>query len=391
MSAVNEKKDKTEPTDSLERESQLKSKKLEQPHGSKSEIFNAFLNSIANLPISYFALVMATGIVSIAAQLFNFHLLAQLLFYINIASYIILCTFYILRLFFYTKHFISDFVDLAKSPGILTFVAGSCILGNQFILINNNPQFGFYMFLVGTISWLILIYSFFTIITVKHNKPKLENAISGVWLLVIVSTQSVSILGTLLADYIPYITEQLLFFSLIMFLCGCMFYIIIITLIVYRLSFFELKAEEFAPPYWINMGAVAITTLAGSSLILNAEKLNFLISILPFLKGFTLFFWAIGTWWIPLIVILGIWRHIFKQLPFRYHPQYWGMVFPLGMYTVCTVRLSKAIDIPFLNAIPSVFVYVAIIAWAIIFIGMLYNIGYNSLFKPCLIAKKNKS
>lgn len=176
------------------------------------------------------------------------------------------------------------------------------------------------------------------------------------WLLIIVSTQSISVLGSQVSGYIPFSQDIVLFFTLAMFLCGCMFYIIIITLIVYRMSFFEMRAEEFAPAYWINMGAVAISTLAGSNLILNAQNWSFIQEILPFLKGFTLFFWAIGTWWIPLIFILGLWRHVYKQFPLKYHPQYWGMIFPLGMYTACTVKLSQALELHFLMVIPSIFI-----------------------------------
>src|SRR5690606_28129507 len=105
------------------------------------------------------------------------------------------------------------------------------------------------------------------------------------------------------------------FFSLILWLGGGMLYIWIISLIFYRYVFFKLSPADLSPPYWINMGAMAISTLAGTALIAGADESNLLQQILPFLKGFTLFFWATATWWIPMLVILGIWRHIAKRFP----------------------------------------------------------------------------
>lgn len=337
---------------------------------------NAILPGVANLSPAYFSLVMATGIVSIAAHLSQWIFISQCLFWINLFAYAILCFLSIVRLFYYKNEFRSDFLDDRKNMGFLSFTAASCILGNQFIMILGNYQFATYFFAIGLASWVLLIYSLFAVLIEKRNKPSLK-AINGTWLLIIVSIQSLSILSALLATNFPLLHEQALFFSLIMFLCGCMFYIIVITLILHRLIFFDIYAKELGSPYWINMGADAISVLAGATLMLNAEKWSFLTGIISFLKGFTLFFWAIGTWWIPLMIILGIWRHLIKDISFKYRSQYWGMVFPLGMYTVCTVKLSQAVGLPFLMRIPSVFVFIAIAVWVIVFLSMLFSVGYK--------------
>jgi tellurite resistance protein TehA-like permease len=56
----------------------------------------------------------------------------------------------------------------------------------------------------------------------------------------------------------------LLFLTLCMFLLGCTLYLLLITLIFYRFTFVNFTPILLTPPYWINMGAVAITTLAGA-------------------------------------------------------------------------------------------------------------------------------
>ncbi len=356
----------------------FKNNELKQVSLAEPKRPNSFLPGIANLSPAYFSLVMATGIVSIAAHLDGWTLISKTLFWINLVAYIILCCLFAVRLFFYTKEFRSDFLDDRKNMGLLSFTAANSIIGSQFVLIANNYQFAIYFFAIGLLSWLFLIYSLFAVLIEKRYKPSLK-AINGTWLLIIVSTQSLSVLSGLLASRFPLLQEKVLFFSLMMFLLGCMFYIIVITLILYRLVFFEINAEELRAPYWINMGADAISVLAGATLILNVGKWPFLTGLLPFLKGFTLFFWAIGTWWIPLMVILGIWRHLIKNISLKYSSQYWGMVFPLGMYTVCTVKLSQAVALPFLMGIPSVFVIVAIVVWAIVFTSMLYAVGCKML------------
>ena len=222
------------------------------------------------------------------------------------------------------------------------------------------------------------MYAFFASITVKEKKPPLEKGINGAWLVAAVATQSVSVLGTIIANYLGQYRDSVLFFTLCMFLIGCMLYLILITLIFYRFTFLDLTTETLTPPYWINMGAVAITSLAGARLIIAARDWDFLSEILPFLKGFTLFFWSAGTWWIPLLFILGFWRHVYKRFPLRYDPQYWGMVFPLGMYTACTFQLSRALGFEPLMLIANVFIYLALAAWLAASMGLVLSL-FSSL------------
>ena len=167
--------------------------------------------------------------------------------------------------------------------------------------------------------------------------------------------------------------EMFTFAMLGFYLLGCMFYILIISLIVYRFMFFKIEAEEMNPSYWINTGAVAITTLAGANILLRGHA-SFLAEFAPFIKGFTVFFWAAGTWWIPYLFILGAWRHFYKHYPLTYHPVYWGLVFPMGMYTVATFRLAEVLNMDFLLLIPQYFIYLALIAWTITFYGLISHL-----------------
>jgi tellurite resistance protein TehA-like permease len=84
------------------------------------------------------------------------------------------------------------------------------------------------------------------------------------------------------------------------------------------------------------------------------------------------FFTAVaGTWWIPMLVILAVWRHVYKRFRLAYDPLYWGAVFPLGMYTASTLEMARAMHLEFLDALPRIFIFVALAAWLLIFWGLL--------------------
>jgi tellurite resistance protein TehA-like permease len=339
---------------------------------------NFLSRAAADLFPGYFALVMATGIISIACFLLEMRTISLVLLALNVAAYFVLCVLLLVRLLFFFSRVTADIKDHLRGPGFFTVVAGTCVFGSAMLIVVDRFFPALVLWIVGLTLWIVIMYTFFTAVTVSENKPSIEAGLNGGWLLAVVATQSISVLGTLLASRLVDYSEPILFFTLCMFLLGCMLYLLLITLIFYRFTFVNVTMASLTPPYWINMGAVAITTLAGARLIIAAPGWSLLNELVPFLKGFTLFFWAAATWWIPLLLALGFWRHVYKRFPLKYDPQYWGMVFPFGMYTVCTFQLSNAINFPRLMVIPRFFVYLALAGWIATSLGLILTSVRNA-------------
>lgn len=297
------------------------------------------LSIAADLYPGYFALVMATGALSIALHLHGYEMPARALLALNVLAYAVLGALLLLRLLRFPRRVAADMTEHARAPGFFTVVAGTCVLGTNLDVAGGLTGPAMVLWEVGIALGVLVMYSFFFAVVTRPEKPNLENGINGAWLIAAVAAQSVAILGAVLAPQTA-LPENTLFFSLVMYMIGAMLYLSIITLIFYRLTFVHLTGAMFGPPYWINMGAVAITTLAGATLISRAPYSPLLHTLLPFLDGFTIFFWAAASWWIPLLFILMIWRHGLMRYPFRYEPQYWSLAFPLAMYTTATLRLA---------------------------------------------------
>ncbi|WP_312017149.1 tellurite resistance/C4-dicarboxylate transporter family protein [Bradyrhizobium jicamae] len=328
-----------------------------------------------HLSPAYFALVMATGVVSIGASDFGLSWLATALFVFNLAAYLVLACLTALRSIRYPRLILADMTDHRRGPGFFTAVAASCIVGAQFLLMAHSPKVATALLVLGTVLWVGLTYTIFTALTVKRNKPPLQEGLTGAWLIAVVAAQSIATLAALIARDLPQpLRVELNFFALSMWSWGGMLYIWIISLIFYRETFFAFSPGDLTPPYWINMGAMAISTLAGTELVQNAPAAPFLGLLLPFLNGFTVFYWATGTWWIPMLLVLTMWQHLIQRFPLRYDPLHWGAVFPLGMYALATKQMAATLQLPFLAPLPTVVFVVAVAAWTLAFAALTWQI-----------------
>jgi tellurite resistance protein TehA-like permease len=333
------------------------------------------MSRIARMHPAYFALVMATGVVSLDCELLGMREIAVALLVANLAFFPALWILLVVRVIRHREAVRADVTNHGRAVGFFTIVAATCVLGSQCLLVGHWFDVALALWIAGIALWALLVYSVFALLTVKADKPAVADGLNGGWLVSVVAAQSVAVLGAQLAPQLGGHAPEALVFSLAMWLGGGMLYLWIISLIFYRYTFLPMAPSDLAPPYWINMGAAAISTLAGAMLAGAAPSSPVIDQILPFVRGLTLMWWATATWWIPMLLILGVWRHGIRRFPLRYDALYWGAVFPLGMYTLCTARLSQAVDAPYLIAIARVFVYIALAAWAALAAAMVWHLA----------------
>lgn len=328
---------------------------------------------------AYFALVMATGIVAIACKLHGLNEFALALSWINLAAYPILWVLLLARAIVCPRRVLADLASHQRAPGFFTLVAASSVFGSQGVLLHGNVLAGQVLWWVCVLLWAVCTYAIFALLIIRTEKPDLAAGINGGWLMVVVATQSVAVLGCILQHNVWGDGESCLFVLMCFWLGGGMLYLWIIGLIFYRYMFFRFSPTDLMPPYWVNMGAMAISTLAGVLLYGAAGTSSVIGPLRPFILGLTIMFWATATWWIPMLIVLSVWRHVVRRVPLSYDPLYWGLVFPFGMYSVCTFRLSEALGVAFLVWIARAFVTAGIVVWLLTFLGLATRVMYALL------------
>lgn len=329
-------------------------------------------DNLETLHPAYFALVMATGIVALAADLHGIPFIPLALFWLNALFLAVLVCATLLRLRRFPRAVAADLSSHGRGVGFFTAVAACGVFGAQLVLQFKAMGLARLFWVATGILWCSVTYGVLVLLTIKPEKPNLAEGLNGGWLVVVVAAQSLVVLTCLLlpAESAARLQEILSFGAFALWLGGGALYMWLVTLIFLRYTFIPMPPQDLTPPYWINMGAVAISTLAGTMLLDLSGLSPVIATLTPFIKGLTLLYWAIASWWIPMLLMLGIWRYLIKGVPFTYDPLYWGGVFPLGMYSVCTYHLAQTLGTTFLIPLSQAFMVAALAAWATACVGL---------------------
>jgi len=316
----------------------------------------------------YFALVMATGIIAIGSKQQKIDWLASTLYIVTAAAFAILVTLSMIRLVAFTGRLVADLTSHAKGFAFLTMVAATNVLGSASAVIHSRWAAAEVLWWCSLPLYVTLVYTSLISDVLRHDKPGLGAGINGSWFLLTVSTESIAALGALMLGHDP--NDLLAFACIAAFCLGLVLYLIVMTMVFLRWTFQPLEPTEADPPAWIAAGAVAITVLAGSNLLGTRNVSPRVDRLAPLIEGLVTLAWATATFWFPLMVAIGIWRHIVRKFPLRYHPSYWALVFPLGMYGVATFKMRAVIELDQLEWAPKITLGVALTAWTAAFIGM---------------------
>ena len=317
--------------------------------------------AIDTLSPGAFALVMATGIISNAFYFENWRALSDILFAINLTAYGVLIAATVLRTILVPHAIGADLVDPRQVFSFFTFVAATDVLGAG-VVLRGYGDIAMPMWLVALVAWLALMYTSFGVLTFR-NAAHDADVVHGGWLVAIVGTQSLVILGSLVAPSFGATAGLVFVLTHMLWGVGLALYGIYVTLFAQRIFFHDFRPDDISPLLWVVMGAAAISTNAGAVLIMTDSHVAYLNTMEGFIAGVTLIAWAWATWWIPLLLLLGVWKHIVHRVPIRYTLTLWSLVFPLGMYALASLRLSLAAEVPALRVMSAMMVWIALAAW----------------------------
>jgi len=287
---------------------------------------------------------MATGILSVGLQLTGYEVLSRVALGLTCVAWVVLAADFVERLVREPRRWRAE----AVTPGALTAVAATCVLGTRLSLLGRHTL-AEALLAPAAVLWPGLLVG-----VVGHWRRRMPGGV----FLCCVATQGLVVLAATLAA--AEATAWLAHTALVLFWLGLVLYGFALT------RFDRRQVVEGPGDQWIAGGALAISALAGAQLLAA--------------DGPRLYLWndddrgALRAVTVALLVLdLACYAVLFVaevlRPRLRYDVRRWATVFPMGMTATATLSVSAALDIPWLEGPGKVLLWVAVAAWLAVAAG----------------------
>jgi Voltage-dependent anion channel len=299
---------------------------------------------LAAIPAASGAVVMGTGIVSIALLLDGHETLSGVLLVLAGVAWVTLGAILADRVLRDRERLRTE----SRVPAALTGVAGTGVLGTRLVLLGWDWA-GIVLLVIALALWLALVPS------VLRNwvVPTF-----GASFILTVSTESLALLAAVLA--LGEHAHWLLDAALVPFVLGVAFYLFVLS----RFEFRQLLVGR--GDHWVSGGALAISTVAAGRITIAAAKLHMFTGHQALLEGIALGLWVATIAWLPVLLIAEV-----AKPRLHYDVRRWSTVFPFGMYAACSFIVGEAIKALGITEFAEIWVWVAVAVWLVVFAGML--------------------
>ncbi|WOB78335.1 TDT family transporter [Brevundimonas nasdae] len=214
---------------------------------------------------------------------------------------------------------------------------------------------------------------------------------TAVWLLPVVAAEVAAVTGGLIAPHLadPNAALSVLVVSYGLWALSVPLAMSILVILVLRMAIHKLPHAGMAASSWLSLGPIgtgalgmlvlgqaapAIFTAAGLGQYGDAARGIGLIG--------GLLLWAYGLWWAAMAVLITL-RYLRQGLPFNLG--WWGYTFPLGVFSVATLKLGTLLPIPAFNLFGMALVAALLVLWLIVGARTVRGAWRGDLFvAPCL-------
>lgn len=349
---------------------------------------------------NWFAATMGTGILALAlaaipVPISGLKALAEGLWVFNIGLFSLFIVLYTARWIF--------FFDGARrifGHSVVSMFFG-CIPMGLATIINGFLSFGLlrwgyaaveiaeYLWYLDAVLALICGVTIPFMMFTRQNHS--VDQMTAVWLLPVVAAEVAAVSGGLLVPHLADAAHQLsvLIVCYALWACSVPLAMSILVILLLRMAVHKLPHASMAASSWLALGPIGTGALG--LLVLGAAapevfSANGLGSYAGGVRGMSLIggvlLWGYGLWWAALAVLITL-RYLREGLPFNLG--WWGYTFPLGVYAVATLQLSKTLPIPAFAVFGTILVAALAVLWLIVGTRTVCGAWRGDLFvSPCL-------